>query len=82
MRIVPEDVGVEALAIPHRDLEPGGTADDMTVGQHQPVRREQESGAAAGRVAASHVDLHHCGADALRGRYDGARIGVQERGVC
>ena len=39
----------------------------MTVREHEPIRREHEPGAAAGRPLRPHFQVHDGGADALDG---------------
>ena len=76
-------VGRAALRVGEADLM--GAGDDMAVGEDQPVRREDDAGAdAAARlpgILAARVDAHHGRADRVGDAGDGARIGVEERGV-
>ena len=81
--VAAEDRGCEAAAFEggHVGAAPG--LDHMGVGQDQPIGRDDDAGAGAGRRAAvaAHVDAHDTGRDAVDDVGDGSGIAVEEGGI-
>ncbi len=81
--IVADDARRQLAPFHRRHLHPCAAADDVAVGQHQPVGCDHHAraGATAPSRAARrlHVEPHHCRTHAVDDIDDGAGIGIQER---
>ena len=84
VRVCADEMRVRVPAIGQRDFNPVRAMNDVAVGQDEPVRRDDKSGAAATRLLPrascpgfSHVNLHHRRADRFRGGNNSIGIRVQ-----
>ena len=80
--VVADDARGQAAALDGGDVDAGGAADHVAVGQHQPVGRHDDARAGAAMapfVAGLDVEPHHGGADAVDHVDDGAGIGIEQR---
>ena len=84
IRIVADHAGRELAAFGGHQLDARRAADHVAVGQHQPIRRDDDAGAGArahGVAAVPDVDPDHGRADAVDHIGDRLRIGIEQRRI-
>ena len=88
VRVCADEMRVRVPAIGQRDFNLVRAVDHVAVGQDEPVRRDDESRAAAASLvprascpAFTHINLHHRRADRICRVDDGIGIRVQQRSI-